>query len=190
MDNFTDKSSELIKASFDKAEEQANSQVHPLHLISVLWDDPAPVGSSADPQPTLLRGAIERIGGNGTIFNRQLMSRLNKLPVVDPAPSPPIPLTQSYHAVLREAQKAQKEQNDQFVAVDHLIIALIKVDHSEMKDLLKAAGTDGKALEAELRRKRGGRKADSRSAEGQFEALNKCELRCNMTTHGADGRLH
>jgi hypothetical protein len=26
MDNFTDKSSELIKASFDKAEEQANSQ--------------------------------------------------------------------------------------------------------------------------------------------------------------------
>lgn len=103
------------------------------------------------------------------------MSRLNKLPVVDPAPSPPLPLTQSYHSVLREAQNAQKQQNDQYVAIDHLILALIKVDHSEMKDLLKAAGVDGKALEAEVRRKRGGRKVDSKGAEGQFEALTKCE---------------
>ena len=118
---------------------------------------------------------MEKIGGNGKAFNRQLMSRLNKLPVVDPAPSPPIPLTQSYHSVLREAQAAQKQQNDQYVAIDHLILALIKVDHSEMKDLLKAAGVDGKALEAEVRRKRGGRKVDSKGAEGQFEALTKCK---------------
>jgi len=141
----------------------------------VLWDDPAPTGAAVDPQPTLLRSAVEKIGGNGTLFNRQLMSRLNKLPVVDPAPSPPLPLTQSYHSVLREAQNAQKQQNDQYVAIDHLILALIKVDHSEMKDLLKAAGVDGKALEAEVRRKRGGRKVDSKGAEGQFEALTKCE---------------
>ena len=173
MDNFTDKSSELIKASFDRAEEQANSQVSPLHLISVLWDDPSP-SSSSDAQPTLLKGAVERVGGNVTAFNRALMSRLNKLPVVDPAPIPPLPLTSSYHSVIREAQKLAKDQNDQYVAIDHLILALLKVDHAEMKDLLKTSGADAKSLEAEIRRKRGGRKVDSKGAEAQFEALNKC----------------
>ena len=153
--------------------------VHPLHLISVLWDDPSGQndagGGSATGHGTLLKEALETVGGNTTSFNRALMSRLNKLPVVEPAPSPPLPLTNSYHQVLREAQKLQKEGNDQFVAVDHLLVALIRVDHSEMKDLLKTSGTDGKALEAEVKRKRGGRKADSRSAESQYDALNKCE---------------
>ncbi|ORX36608.1 putative heat shock protein [Kockovaella imperatae] len=172
MENFTDMTSAAIKASFDRAEEQANSQVHPLHLISVLWEDSTASEPTAG-QPTLLKSSLEHVGGNTTQFNRALMSRLNKLPVVDPPPAPPLPLTQSYHAVLKEAQKLQKEGGDQFVAVDHLILALARVELSEMKELLKAAGTDAKALEAEVKRKRGGRKADSRSAENSFDALNK-----------------
>lgn len=172
MDNFTDKSSEIIKASFERAEEQGNSQVTPLHLIAVLWDDPTP-SASGDSQPTLLKGAVERIGGNPTLFNRTLQSKLNKLPSVHPPPSPPLPLTQAYHNTLREAQKCQKEQNDQYVAIDHLIIALLRSDAAELKELLKTAGVESKALEAEIRRKRGGRKVDSKGAESQFEALTK-----------------
>ncbi|OCF36782.1 heat shock protein [Kwoniella heveanensis CBS 569] len=174
MDNFTDKSSEVLKAALEKAEEMANAQVTPLHLISVLWEEPNASGSSSQPdQPTLLKSALEHVGGNVTAFNRALMHKLNQLPVVDPAPNPPLPLTQSFHSVLREAQKLQKEQNDQFVAIDHLLLALLKVDPSELKLLLKGTGAEPKALEAEVRRKRGGRKVDSKGAEGQFEALTK-----------------
>ena len=191
MDNFTDKSSEVIKASFDKAAEMANSQVSPLHLISVLWDEPtgADAGGSSTgaAQPTLLKSSLERMGGNPQAFNRTLMSKLNKLPVVDPAPDPPLPLTQSFHAVLRAAQKLQKEQNDQFVAVDHLILALLQVDTAELKDLLKVAGTTAKALEDEVRRKRGGRKVDSRGAESQFDALNKYCV--DLTALAEQGKL-
>lgn len=172
MDNFTDKTSEVIKASFDQAEEAGNSQVSPLHLISALWEETSTAGSS-DPQPTLLKGAFERLNGNPTIFNRTLMSKLNKLPSVHPPPAPPLPLTRSYDATLREAQRLQKEQNDQYVAIDHLILALLKTDGTEFKDLLKQAGIEGKALEQEIRRKRGGRKVDSKGAESQFEALTK-----------------
>jgi len=39
--------------------------------------------------------------------------------------------------------------------------------------LLKASGVEGKAFEAEEKRKRAGRKVDSKGAEGQFEALTK-----------------
>jgi ATP-dependent Clp protease ATP-binding subunit ClpB len=102
------------------------------------------------------------------------MQRLNRLPVVDPPPAPPLPLSQTFHQVIREAQKQQKQQNDQFVAIDHLILALLK--GSELPEICKAASVDLKALESELRRKRGGRKVDSRGAEAQFEALAKCEL--------------
>lgn len=150
--------------------------VSPLHLISVLWEDPSPEASTsanANPQPTLLKGAVEHSGGNTTLFNRALMQRLTRLPVVEPAPSPPLPLSQTFHQVIREAQKQQKQQNDQFVAIDHIILALLK--GAELPEICKTGSVDVKALEAELRRKRGGRKVDSRGAEAQFEALAKCE---------------
>lgn len=139
------------------------------------------------PQPTLLKEAIEKIGANTTTFARQVQSRLYKLPQVEPAPSPPLPLTNSYHAVLKEAQKLQKDNKDQFVAIDHLILALLHTDHSEFKDILKAAGGTPKAFEEEVKRKRGARKADSRGAEGNFEALEKyCT---DMTRLAAEGKL-
>ncbi|TXT08928.1 hypothetical protein VHUM_02402 [Vanrija humicola] len=185
MDNFTDKSSEAIKASFEKAEEMGNSQVHPLHLTAVLWEESTDAETSG--QPTLLRSAIEKVGGQVQVFNRQLLSRLNKLPVVEPAPSPPLPLTNSYHAVLKEAQKLQKDNGDQFVAIDHLLLALIHTDHSEVKDILKAANVKPKDLEDEIKRKRGTRKADSRAAEDQFEALKKYCV--DYTELAAEGKL-
>ncbi|WVQ72447.1 hypothetical protein IAR50_001999 [Cryptococcus sp. DSM 104548] len=185
-ENLTDKSSEVLKAALDKAEELANAQVHPLHLISALWEEPSQSSTTPD-QPTLLRGAIEHVGGNPTLFNRALMGKINRLPVVDPAPSPPLPLANSFHAVLREAQKLQKDMNDGFVAIDHLVLALLHVDGSEMKELLKGTGADVKALEAEIKRKRGGRKVDSKSAESQFDALNKYCI--DLTALAEQGKL-
>jgi ATP-dependent Clp protease ATP-binding subunit ClpA len=109
------------------------------------------------------------------------------LPVVSPAPSPPIPLTNSFHAVLKDAQKLQKENSDQFVAIDHLILALLHTSHSEFADILKAAGPTPKQFEEELKRKRGSRKADSRGAEGQFEALEKYCI--DYTALAAEGKM-
>lgn len=186
MDNFTDKSQELIKASFERAEEMSNSQVHPLHLLAVMWDEPS-ADNATSAQPSLLKGAVEHISGNATLFNRALQSRLNKLPQVDPTPSPPLPLTNSYHALIREAQKLAKDQNDRFVAIDHLLLACLHIDHADLKEILKQAGADAKAFEAELKRKRGGRRVDSKTAESQFDALNKyCQ---DLTALAEQGKL-
>jgi ATP-dependent Clp protease ATP-binding subunit ClpB len=170
---------------FPVYEQEADVVVHPLHLIAVLWEDPT--DQSSTPQPTILRTAIDHINGNATAFNRALLSKLNRLPVVDPAPDPPLPVSQGFHAILREAQKQQKEQGDQFVAIDHLILAMLKITPSELVDLCKTAGIDVKALEQEVRRKRGGRKVDSRSAESQFDALNKYCI--DLTALAEQGKL-
>ena len=175
--NFTDKASEVLQAALNKAQEMGNSTTHPLHIISVLWDDPSPQASSSTSTPTLLYAALESCHGDPKLFNRALLSRLNKLPQVDPPPQEHPPLTQSFTRVIMEAQKLQKEGGDEYIAVDHLILALLRVDHAELKELLKVANVEPGALEAEIKRKRGGRKADSKSAESQFDALNKCELR-------------
>lgn len=136
--------------------------------------------------PTLLHEAVEKVGGNVQSFGRQALSNLNKCPVVDPAPTPPIPLTQSYHSVLKEAQKLQKANGDQFVAIDHLIMALCK-DSADFKDICRGSNTDLKKLEHELKHKRGSRKADSRSAENNFEALDKYCI--DLTGLAAEGKL-
>jgi ATP-dependent Clp protease ATP-binding subunit ClpB len=64
---------------------------------------------------------------------------------------------------------------------------MLKVTPSELVDLCKTAGIDVKALEQELKRKRGGRKVDSRSAESQFEALTKYCI--DLTALAEQGKL-
>lgn len=64
---------------------------------------------------------------------------------------------------------------------------MLKVSSSDLAELCKTASIDVKALESELRRKRGGRKVDSRGAEAQFEALNKYCI--DLTALAEQGKL-
>lgn len=54
-----------------------------------------------------------------------------------------------------------------------LLLALLKSDIKEISEILKSGQVDAKKLEAEVRRKRGGRRVESKSAEAGFDALNK-----------------
>jgi ATP-dependent Clp protease ATP-binding subunit ClpB len=121
-----------------------------------------------------------------------LLSHTNRLPSVYPAPAPPLPLAQGTHVVLRAAIAAQKEQRDSYVAVDHLLLAILKVakDVPELRSMFTEAKVDERArkkLEDEIRKARGNRKVDSKSAEEGFESLQKYAT--DLTALAAEGKL-
>ncbi len=113
------------------------------------------------------------------MFQRQLLSHTNRIAAQDPPPVPPLPIAPSLNAILKSASKIQQDQHDSYIAVDHLLLALFKSDSAELKSLWVDTKVD-KAMrdkiEAEVKKRRGTRRVDSKTAEEGFDALNKCEF--------------
>ncbi|KAG7561865.1 hypothetical protein FFLO_02682 [Filobasidium floriforme] len=193
--NLTDRSEQLIKQAINLAENNSVAQVHPLHLACALWEPEVEDGTStsASAQPSsLFQTSFEKAGLDKQTFSRALLSHTNRLPSVYPAPAPPLPLAQGTHVVLRAAIAAQKEQRDSYVAVDHLLLAILKVakDVPELRSMFTEAKVDErgrKKLEDEIRKARGNRKVDSKSAEEGFESLQKYAT--DLTALAAEGKL-
>jgi ATP-dependent Clp protease ATP-binding subunit ClpB len=65
-----------------------------------------------------------------------------------------------------------KEFGDEFVAVEHLLLALVQTNDAT-GNMLKDAGVVEKNLKAAIKELRGGSKVDSQHAENQYNSLNK-----------------
>jgi ATP-dependent Clp protease ATP-binding subunit ClpA len=99
---------------------------------------------------------------------------VQKLIVRLPAQSPPpddVSLTGEALKVLREAQSLQKTMHDNYVAQDHILLALLKTP--SIQPVLKEAGLTEAALKTAIEGIRGNRRVESRNAEQGFDALNK-----------------
>jgi ATP-dependent Clp protease ATP-binding subunit ClpA len=74
---------------------------------------------------------------------------------------------------------------DQFVAQDHLVLALIK--DPTIAGLLKEAGLSEATVKKAVEQLRGNRRVESKSAEQGFDALNKYAI--DLTKLAEDGKL-
>ncbi|KAI5451442.1 hypothetical protein NCC49_001748 [Naganishia albida] len=195
--NFTDRTEAILKQAAAEAEEHGNSQVYPVHIAYALWEDKAAQeqgggSASGGGSPTLFKGCMEKIGADTTAFNRAMLRAINKLPSVHPPPQPPLSFSNHSHLILRNATSIQKDQHDSYIAVDHLILAMLKSinDIPELKALFTDAKLDDrsiKKLEDEIKRARGNRRVDSKNAEAGFEALNKYAI--DLTELASQGKI-
>ncbi len=84
------------------------------------------------------------------------------------------------------ADKAASKAGDQFIASEHVIVALAQ-DKSGLGELLKQAGLDSKQLNQAIEQMRGGDKVQSQGAEDQRQALDKFTV--NLTERAEQGKL-
>lgn len=97
-----------------------------------------------------------------------------RLPSVSPAPTAEdISFSPALSKALRRANELMKEKGDSFVSIDHVILALI--EEPTFVNLIKESGTTVDKVKLAISQVRGGKKVDSKQAEGNFEALSKCE---------------
>ena len=81
-------------------------------------------------------------------------------------------LSGAFARVLAAAETLADKLGDQFVATEHLLIAMVEVQ-SEASQALKAAGVDSDVLTAAFNGSRGGKRVTSAESEGGESALDK-----------------
>jgi len=173
---LTSRSVEVINAASTLAVNEGNPQVDPVHLAAALMRQERGI------TPSLL----DRTGADVAAVSRALDQALWNLPsasgstVQTPAASPALT------RVLAKALDLIAEMKDDYVATEHLLLALAVVD-TPVRSLLARAGAGEQALREAITALRGNRRVTSQEAEATYEALEKYAV--DLTAAAEEGKL-
>lgn len=157
---LTIKSQEAIAAAQQMAFDRKHPSMDTFHLLKAMLE------SDADLLPHLLG----KLNVNVQLLNKGLEELLNKQPVVSTEqvkyPS------QNLSQVVMKANSLMKEFKDEFVTLEHLLLALLSVNDATSQ-LLKSAGVSEKALKDLIVTLRKGSTVSTHSAEFTYNSLDK-----------------
>lgn len=175
-DKFTTRSREAIEAAQLAATTAGNTSVEPIHLLVALLLQADGIASSLVAKsgvdaPALVHAASAVRDG---------LPRASGATVQQPAAS--AGLTR----VLASAIDLAGSMKDDYVASEHLLIALATVE-SAAKTVLTDAGLTAAGLQDSLTAVRGNRRVTSQDAESTYEALEKYSV--DLTAAAEDGKL-
>ncbi|KLO14465.1 hypothetical protein SCHPADRAFT_903277 [Schizopora paradoxa] len=181
--SFTDKAEQTISDAVQLAKDHANAQVYPLHIAAVLLKDEAATnGKQAG--PPLFASVIEKAGGEASLFKKLVQKHLVRLPVQEPPPDE-VTLASATSKVLREAQSLQKNMHDNYIAQDHILLALLK--DTSIAAIVKEVNLTEATLKTAIQQIRGDRRVDSKNAEQGFDALQKYAI--DLTALAEEGKI-
>ncbi|WP_243059621.1 ATP-dependent chaperone ClpB [Nocardioides sp. SR21] len=175
-DKFTTRSRQAIESAQVSATTAGNTHTEPIHLlVALLRQDDGTAGN-----------LVAKAGVDvGTLLPRA-ETALHALPTATGAtvqqPSGSAALTR----VLASALDLAASMQDEYVAAEHLLIALATVESSAQRVLTEAGLTEA-GLRESLTAVRGNRRVTSQDAESTYKALEKYSV--DLTQAAEEGRL-
>ncbi|GBG79085.1 hypothetical protein CBR_g28800 [Chara braunii] len=165
-DQFTYKTTEVLSAAHNLAEEMSHSQITPLHLAVALLNDADGIFQQS------VKAAAGGRSDSLTTVERVLREALGKLPTQNPPPDE-ITASPALTKLIRRAQAVQRKKGDSHLAVDLLILAVL--EESNVADALKNAGISPSRVKAEAEASRGSKpkKVEDAAGDAGFQALKK-----------------
>ncbi|MCA4924171.1 MAG: ATP-dependent chaperone ClpB, partial [Methylobacterium sp.] len=148
----------------------------PEHVLKALLDD----------DQGLAAGLIDAAGGRSAEARRAAEAVLAKTPKVEGG-SGGLYLAPPLVRVFETAEKAAEKAGDSFVTVERLLLALALEKDNAAGKALASAGVTPQKLNAAIETIRKGRKADSATAENQYDALKKYAR--DLTEAARSGKL-
>ncbi len=171
--NFTIKSQEAIQRAQQIAQSFGHQQIENEHIVKAILEVDENV------TPFLLK----KLNVNLNLFNQILDSTLQSFPKVFGGE---MTLSRDASTALNEASNVARKMNDEFVSIEHLLLAIF-ASKSKVAQILKDQGVTEKALKAAIDELRKGERVTSASAEETYNSLNKYAKNLNKLAN--DGKL-
>jgi ATP-dependent Clp protease ATP-binding subunit ClpB len=180
IDKLTQKSQEALAEAQSIATRMGHVEVDGEHLLMALIDQPEGL------VPRLLLQA----GTDTAALRADLERELNRRPKVSGPGATPgqVSVTRHLAAVLETAEREAKRLKDDYVSVEHLVIALAEDGSTSAAGrILTAHGVTREAFLGALSTVRGNQRVTSASPEGAYEALEKYGR--DLVAEGRAGKL-
>lgn len=163
MNQLTQKSIEALRDMQTKALENGNQQVEQIHLLYALV-------SKGD---GLVPNLIKQAGASAEYVKTQAEQAIASLPKVAGVQSDKLYLSRELDSAFTEAESLSKNMKDEFVSVEHLMLALFEKGDAKVKGILRNAGLTKDAFLTALKSVRGNRSVTSDNPEDTYEVLKK-----------------
>ena len=160
FDKFTVKAQEAIATSQQLAMRRSNTVVSPLHLLAALLND--------DQELTAL--LLNTIGSKPDRIKQITESELNRLPTGQV--SGQIMPDNTYSQVLLDAQNKADQMGDEYLSVEHLLLALADVP-SAAKEVLSVNSITPAQIQKAITQVRGDSKITDENPEAKYKALER-----------------
>jgi ATP-dependent Clp protease ATP-binding subunit ClpB len=166
INSLTQKSQEALQEAQNIATRMGNTEVDGEHLLAALIDQPEGL------VPRLLAAADVDVAA----LRADLQRELDRRPKVSGPGATPgqVSITQRLAKVLDTAEREAKRLKDDYISVEHLVMALAEEGTSTAAGrILASHGVTRDSFLAALTRVRGNQRVTSATPEGSYEALEK-----------------
>ena len=175
IEHFTEKAREAISEAAQLARERNHNQVEVEHLLAALLAQEGGV----------VQQVISKVGGNLAAAQRMINEELERMPHVyggsEPGVSPRL------RKLLEDAWREMSTFHDEYLSVEHLLLAMFTVSEGAVPRALRAAGLTRDNVLRALTSIRGAQRVTDENPEGKYQALEKYGR--NLTQLAAQGKL-
>ena len=173
FNNFTIKTQDAIQHSQQIAQAFEHQQIENAHILKALFEI----------DENVLPFILNKLGINIDIFQKTLDGILKSIPKVHGGD---IMLSQNASKMLNEASIIAKKMKDEYVSIEHLLIAILKGSDDTAR-LMKDNGINKKDLMSVIEELRKGKNVTSKSQEDTYNSLDKYAKNLNKLAN--EGKL-
>ncbi|MGH2506046.1 MAG: ATP-dependent chaperone ClpB [Ktedonobacteraceae bacterium] len=175
LEKLTEKARSALMASAELAQKYKQSQAEIEHLLVALLEQDGGVV----PQ------IIQKVGGDITTTQRVARTELERMARVYGGSEPTI--SPRLRKLLDTAWQEMNQFKDEYLSVEHLLLAMFKVGEEPVQRTLRAAGLTRENVLQALTTIRGSQRITDERPEGKYQALEKYGR--NLTELAAQGKL-
>lgn len=159
INKFTIKAQELVQKAQQLAQQNGNQAIEVGHLLKAMLDS----------EQQIAQFILKKQGVNLDYLKREIDKLLTTYPKVSGGN---LHLSQRLNQVLNDASIEAQKMNDEFVSVEHLILALSN-SKDKAAELIKSQDVSYKNTQEVIKDLRKGDRVTSQSAEDTYNALTK-----------------
>ena len=174
INKYTIKSQEALQAAIDLARRNGNQSIEPAHLLGSLLSTGDSLMDFLFSKLAVQRARVEEA-------NNIALSQLPKVSGGEPY------LSQGANDVLNKAEDLAREMQDEYVAIEHILMALVTVDSPTARMLKSDFGVNISDLKKAVEELHKGNRVTSQHAEEQYNSLSKYAI--NLCERAREGKL-
>jgi ATP-dependent Clp protease ATP-binding subunit ClpB len=173
FNNFTIKTQEAVQKAQQLAQQYGHQQIENSHILKSIFQV----------DETVTSFIFKKLGINIELLNQMIDKVLESYSKVTGGD---LTLSRNASKMLNTASSEAQKNQDEYVSIEHLILAILKTKDTTSQ-LLKDQGITEKNLVAVIQELRKGGKVTSQSAEDTYNALNKYAR--NLNKLAKEGKL-
>ena len=177
INKFTNYSQEILSSASAIMHSHSNSELQPEHIMLSMIKDNGIIKDYLTELKLLNQSFIDKI-----------VETVNSFPKISgPVNAQQMFLSNQTYRLLDIAEQQSAEMKDEFVSIESILLAMTKLDNSNIQTVLKNFGVDSNKVLNAMKKIRGNKKVDNKNAEENMKALEKYST--DLTALARKGKL-